>query len=152
MTRHALILTFALMASVEGAAAQAPIVSGDQVIVTLDASPVLMPVVVIDSVNRTPSPNSPDADKAFPPLPTEFEVADVKPSDPDDQGNSRYSLGDSGRFTVRDATLKSLIAFQRWPAQHRSHRGLVVGMDVRLEPGAARPVRAGDEGLCRQRP
>ena len=76
---------------------------------SLDPAPVPMPVVVIDSVNRTPVPNSPDVDKAFPPLPTEFEVADLKPSDPDDHG-ARFSLGDGGRFTVRDATLKSLIA------------------------------------------
>jgi uncharacterized protein (TIGR03435 family) len=76
---------------------------------TLDPAPVPMPVIVIDSVNRRPSPNSPDADKAFPPLPTEFDVADMKPSDPDYHG-SEYSLGDGGRFTVRGATLKSLIA------------------------------------------
>lgn len=75
----------------------------------LDPSPVLMPVVVVDSVNRIPSPNSPDADKALPPLPTEFDVADVKPTNPEDSG-ARYSLGDSGRFNVRGATLKSLIA------------------------------------------
>lgn len=81
----------------------------DKIGLTLEPSAVPMPVVVIDSVNRTPLPNSADADKTFPPLPTEFEVADVKPSDPDDH-SSRYSLGDSGRFTVRGANLKSLIA------------------------------------------
>jgi uncharacterized protein (TIGR03435 family) len=68
-----------------------------------------MPVVVIDSVNRTPVPNSPDADKAFPPLPTEFEVADVKPSDPEYHGYD-FQLQDGGRVNVRGATLKSLIA------------------------------------------
>jgi len=75
----------------------------------LDPSPVPMPVVVIDSVNRTPVPNSPDADKAFPPLPTEFEVADVKPTDPDYHGYD-FQLQDGGRVNVRGATLKSLIA------------------------------------------
>jgi uncharacterized protein (TIGR03435 family) len=76
---------------------------------SLDPSPVPMPVIVIDSVNRTPVPNPPDVEKILPPPPTEFEVAYVKPSDPDDH-SARFSLGDGGRFTVRDATLKSLIA------------------------------------------
>jgi uncharacterized protein (TIGR03435 family) len=76
---------------------------------TLDASAVPTTVLVVDSVNRTPVPNSPDADKAFPPLPTEFEVADVKPSDPDYHGYD-FQLQDGGRVNVRGATLKSLIA------------------------------------------
>jgi uncharacterized protein (TIGR03435 family) len=74
----------------------------------LDPSPVPMPVVVIDSVNRTPVPNSPDIDKALPPPPTEFEVADVKPTDPDYHGYD-FQLQDGGRVNIRGATLKTLI-------------------------------------------
>lgn len=75
----------------------------------LDASPVPMPVIAIDSVNRAPSPDSPDAENAFPPPPTEFEVADVKPTDPDYRGDD-FELQDGGRLNIRGTTLKSLIA------------------------------------------
>ena len=75
----------------------------------LDAAAAPMPVVVIDSVNRKPAPDSPDADNAFPPPPTEFEVADVKPTDPDYRGDD-FDLQDGGRLNIRGTTLKSLIA------------------------------------------
>ena len=45
-----------------------------------------MPVIVVDSVNQKPTENSPEAMKSFPPLPTEFEVASLKPSAPDTTG------------------------------------------------------------------
>ena len=80
----------------------------DRLGLKLDPSMVPMPVVVVDSVIRTPTPNSPDADKAFPPPSTEFEVAEVKASDPDDNRDN-FSLGEGGRFTVHGATLQSLI-------------------------------------------
>lgn len=47
-----------------------------------EAATVPMPVIVVDNVNRKPTPNSEEAMKSFPPLPTEFEVASLKPSDP----------------------------------------------------------------------
>jgi uncharacterized protein (TIGR03435 family) len=75
----------------------------------LDPSMVSMPVVVVDSVNRTPTANSPAVDKAFPPLPTEFEVADVKPSPPDYHGDD-FQMEANGRVNVRGTTLRSLIA------------------------------------------
>ena len=52
----------------------------DKLGLKLNASMVPTPVVVVDRVNRTPTPNSADADKAFPPLRTEFDVAAVKPT------------------------------------------------------------------------
>ncbi len=76
----------------------------------LDASMVPMPVVVVDRVNRTPSPNSADADKAFPPLPTEFEVAAVKPSNPEYHGSDGFRLQPGGLVNVRSVTLKQLVA------------------------------------------
>lgn len=42
-----------------------------------------MPTMVVDSVERKPTPNSAEAMKSFPPLPTEFEVASLKPAPPD---------------------------------------------------------------------
>jgi uncharacterized protein (TIGR03435 family) len=44
----------------------------------LDPAAAPMPVIVVESVNQTPTPNSPEASAAFPPPPTEFEVADVR--------------------------------------------------------------------------
>ncbi len=75
----------------------------------LDASKVPMSVIVVDSVNRQPTPNSPETDKAFPPVPTEFEVADVRPTDPDFHGDD-YQVEDGGRVHVRGTTLQSLVA------------------------------------------
>src|SRR6185436_4167687 len=40
--------------------------------------------LVADTVNRTPTPNSPEVTKALPPPPPpEFEVASIKPTSPD---------------------------------------------------------------------
>src|SRR5215471_986463 len=47
----------------------------------LEMANVPMPVIVVDSVNRTPTPNSAETMKSFPKLPTEFEVAALKPVD-----------------------------------------------------------------------
>ncbi len=40
------------------------------------------PVLVVDRVNETPAPNPPGTAQALPPAPTEFDAADLKPSDP----------------------------------------------------------------------
>jgi uncharacterized protein (TIGR03435 family) len=67
-----------------------------------------MPVIAVDSVNRKPTENSPEAMKSFPPLPEEFEVASLKPSPPVTGGregprpdikNGRVFLP---RFTVKN--------------------------------------------------
>lgn len=91
----------------------------DRIGLKLDASTVPMPVVVVDSVNRTPTPNSPDADKAFPPLPVEFEVADVKPTDPDYRGSGDFQLEDGGRVNVRGMTLEWLVA-EAWGVEEET--------------------------------
>src|SRR6185436_894060 len=66
-----------------------------------------MPALVVDSVNRQPTPNSPEAMKSFPPLPTEFEVASLKPSPPD----ARPGQPDikNGRLYVPGISLQNLI-------------------------------------------
>jgi uncharacterized protein (TIGR03435 family) len=74
----------------------------------LDPASVPMSVIVVDSVNQTPTPNSPEASAAFPPPPTEFEVAEVKMADPDYHGED-FQLQPGGRLTVRGLTLKSLV-------------------------------------------
>jgi uncharacterized protein (TIGR03435 family) len=77
----------------------------------LEASTVPMPVVVVDSVNHKPTPDSPEATKAFPPPPTEFEVAEIKPSPPE-VVNARGGLQPTvknGRVYVPGITLKNLV-------------------------------------------
>jgi len=78
----------------------------------LEAATVPMPGVVVDSVDRKPVANPPETGKDFPPLPTEFEVADIKPSAPDPTGGTgilpRPDVK-NGRLYVPGITLKNLI-------------------------------------------
>jgi uncharacterized protein (TIGR03435 family) len=82
------------------------------------------PVIVVKSVNEAPTPNSPEDLKASPPPPTEFEVAEIKPSDPAAPTywtvvngqilTLRLGRGPSlknGRVDLPAASLKMLIAF-----------------------------------------
>ena len=66
-----------------------------------------LPAMVIDSVNKTPSPNAPGVTERLPETPTEFEVADIKPSRPDEKMNIR--IQPSGRMDLQAVPLKFLI-------------------------------------------
>jgi uncharacterized protein (TIGR03435 family) len=78
----------------------------------LDKRDVPMSVTVIDSVNETPTPNAADLTLNLPSLPTEFEVAVIKPTAPDFRfGNFRPQRG--GRVEIQGMPLKSLIE-QAW--------------------------------------
>ena len=73
----------------------------------LDLTTAPMASIVVDSVNRTPTENSAAAMKDFPPLPTEFEVASLKPSAPNaPQGHPDIK---NGRLYVPGITLQNLI-------------------------------------------
>jgi uncharacterized protein (TIGR03435 family) len=48
----------------------------------LELSTIPMPVIVVDSANEKPTANPPDVSKILPPVPTEFDAAEVKPSAP----------------------------------------------------------------------
>jgi uncharacterized protein (TIGR03435 family) len=67
----------------------------------LEISTTPMPVFVVDKVNRTPTPNSPEAMKSFPPLPDQFEVASLKPSAPVTGGRG----GDGPRPDIKNGRL-----------------------------------------------
>jgi uncharacterized protein (TIGR03435 family) len=80
----------------------------------LDLANVPMPVIVVDSVNRKPTPNSEEAMKSFPPLPTEFEVASLKPVDSGATGGGRGGAQPqpdikNGRLYLPNFPLKVLI-------------------------------------------
>ena len=78
----------------------------------LEKRQVPIPVIVIDSANPTPKPNPPGVTLNLPALPTEFEVAVIKPTPPDVRfGNFRPPRG--GRVSIQGMTLKSLIQ-QAW--------------------------------------
>jgi len=74
----------------------------------LEPKNVPMAVIVVDSVNRKPTENSPGVSTALPPPPpAEFEVADIKLSAPD--ANSRNRLQPGGRLEIQGFTLRMLI-------------------------------------------
>jgi uncharacterized protein (TIGR03435 family) len=68
-----------------------------------------IPVVIVDGLNETPTPNSPDLAKILPPLPPpEFEVSTIKPSKPDERMNGRFN---GMELNLQATTLKFLIGF-----------------------------------------
>jgi len=77
----------------------------------LEERQVPTPVITVDSVNRLPSPNPPGTEKLLPtiPVPTEFEVASVKPSDPGGRGG-RFQTQPGGRLTAQGMNLRFLVA------------------------------------------
>jgi uncharacterized protein (TIGR03435 family) len=69
------------------------------------------PVIMVDSVNKKPSENPPGVAEALPaiPIPTEFEVASVKPSDPGGRGG-RYQTQPGGRLNAEGMAIRFLIS------------------------------------------
>ena len=77
-----------------------------------------VPVIVVENVNRKPPDNPPGVADRLPHAPTEFEVADIRPSDPEsNRRGTQFQPG--GRAVMRGATLKNLIvmAFDSTPAE-----------------------------------
>ena len=77
----------------------------------LEEKQIPTPVIVVDSVNQKPSANPPGLAEALPPtpVPTEFEVASVKPSDPGGTGG-RFQMQAGGRLTAQGMTMSFLLA------------------------------------------
>ncbi len=89
----------------------------------LEKREVPMPVTVIDSVSQTPAPNPAGMTLNLPTLPTEFEVATIKPTPPDFRfGMSRQQPG--GRVTIEGMPLGALIQ-QAWNLYSRD---IIVGL------------------------
>ena len=80
----------------------------------LDPVKIPMPVIVVDSVDQKPTPNPPGVMETLQlsSPPTEFEVAVLKPTDPDFKGR-RFQIQPGGRITVQGMTLKFFIE-QAW--------------------------------------
>jgi uncharacterized protein (TIGR03435 family) len=76
----------------------------------IEARKVPLPVVIVDSANEKPTPNLPGVAEKLPVSPTEFEVADIKPSDPNGSGPGRGNpFLPGGRLDLRGLTLKQII-------------------------------------------
>jgi uncharacterized protein (TIGR03435 family) len=75
----------------------------------LEAGKVSQPVIFVDSVNEAPTPNAPDISKFLPPPPApEFDVALIKPTNPDFKG-IRMQILPSGQINIQGATLSFLV-------------------------------------------
>ena len=79
----------------------------------LDLSKVPTPVIQVDSVNEKPTDNLPGVTEKMPAQPTEFEVADIKPSDPNPPsgpfgGGCFFCPG--GRVNLSRDTMANLIS------------------------------------------
>ncbi len=75
----------------------------------LEAGKVPIPVIFVDSVNEAPTPNAADISKFLPPPPpTEFDLALIKPTNPDFKG-IRLQILPSGQINIQGATLNFLI-------------------------------------------
>ncbi len=96
----------------------------------LDPVDVPMPVIVVDSVNQKPSANSPDAAEKLhlPPPPTEFEVADLKPTPPDFRGGM-IRIQPGGRVNIAGIPLKFLVE-QAWNLTDDMLDGMPKWMDT----------------------
>jgi uncharacterized protein (TIGR03435 family) len=80
----------------------------------LELSKSPMPVIFVDSVNEKPTDNAPSVSAVLPDstVPTEFEVADVKPTPSDFQGMN-FQILPSGQVNLRGLNLK-LVIQQAW--------------------------------------
>jgi uncharacterized protein (TIGR03435 family) len=96
----------------------------------LEPATIPLPAVVVDSVNRTPSANPANTAEVLhiAPGPTEFEAADLKPTDPDYKGVN-FRLQPGGRLDIKGATLKLLIQ-QSWDVSDDMIAGMPKWMET----------------------
>lgn len=81
----------------------------DKLGLKLEPQKLPFPVIIVDSVNEKPSANPPGVVTSLPPAPpAEFDVAEIKPTDPDFKGIT-FDLKPSGQVTIRGVTLKFAI-------------------------------------------
>ena len=114
----------------------------------LEAVKLPVPVIVVDSVDRKPTPDTPAtvAGLQITPMPTEFEVAAIKPTLPETQG-IRFNVKPGGRLEITGGTLKFLIE-EAWGITDDMLVGAPKGLDSdRYDLVAKAPAQAYfDEG------
>jgi uncharacterized protein (TIGR03435 family) len=79
----------------------------------LELTKITLPVIAVDSVNEKPTDNLPGVTEKMPVAPTEFEVADIKPSPPIQEGQGMGRGGclfcPGGRVNISNNTMSNLI-------------------------------------------
>jgi uncharacterized protein (TIGR03435 family) len=81
----------------------------DKLGLKLEPQKLPFPVIVVDRVDQKPTANPPGVTIALPPAPpVEFDVAEIKLTDPDLKG-IQFDAKPSGQVTLRGVTLKFLI-------------------------------------------
>ena len=112
---------------------------GKQLGLKVESEPIPTPVLtVVASVNQTPTANGPGVAEALPvnPEPTAFDVATIKPTDPDYKGGSTFGRQSSSLWGGRGAPLSMLLVRAFSPSFIERNDDLVVGM-----PGWAASAR-----------
>jgi uncharacterized protein (TIGR03435 family) len=96
----------------------------------LDPVEVPLPVIVVDRVNEKPTPNLPNLAEALheTPPPSQFEVAEIKPTSPDFRGG-RFQIQPGGRVNIAGIPLKFLIQ-QAWDVNNDRLVGTLPWMET----------------------
>jgi uncharacterized protein (TIGR03435 family) len=101
-----------------------------------------MPVISVDRANEKPTENSPDAAKSFPPTPTEFDVAEIKPSQPGARAGQPEIK--NGRVIVQGITLQNMI----WLAWDKTPDDEIVGAPKWLNSDRFDLIAKAPEGVA----
>jgi uncharacterized protein (TIGR03435 family) len=96
----------------------------------LEPIKVPLPVINVESVNNTPTPNLPNVAGVLPATPVEFEVADIRPSAPLDGTARRIGIQfqPSGRVNISGLPLRTLF-LQAWGVSNDGLAGAPKFMD-----------------------
>jgi uncharacterized protein (TIGR03435 family) len=102
----------------------------DKLGLKLEPVEVPLPVIVVDSVNQKPTANAPNVAEVLHivPAPTEFEVAEIKPTNPDFRG-MRLQIQPGGRVNMAGVNLKFLIQ-QAWDVTDETLAGAPKWMET----------------------
>ena len=111
---------------------------GKQLGLKLEPQPIPTPVLTVVNVNKTPTPNAPGAAEALPPTPEPkaFDVATIKPTDPDYKGGSTFGRQSPSLWGGRGAFLSTLLVRAFSPSFIERNDDLVAGI-----PGWAATAR-----------
>ncbi len=93
----------------------------------LQMQKVPQPVVVVDSVNNKPTDNPPGITASLPTAAAEFDVADVKPTDPSAGPGITFNIQPGGLVNLKGMTMKTLIQQAYGAAIRFSGNDTIVG-------------------------
>lgn len=97
----------------------------------LELTKIPLPVIAVDSVNEKPTDNLPGVTEKMPTVPTEFEVADIKPSNPAEAGQGfvpgQCFFCPGGRVNIRQNTMADLISLA-WNFNGAGSRDRIIGL------------------------